>query len=152
MKTLIKSLVAFGGVIVVTAGAFAQTYAIDWFTIAGGGGTTTGGVYSITGTLGQPGAGSPMVGGNYSLTGGFWSLLSVVQTPGAPTLSIQLTSTNTALVSWSSPPTGFTLRQNTNVNTTNWVAPPEPIGDNGTIKFIIVDPPTGQRFYRLFKP
>jgi hypothetical protein len=63
----------------------AQTYSIDWHKIAGGGGTSTGDVYSVSGTIGQHDATSQLLtGGNYSLTGGFWSLLSVVQTPGAP--------------------------------------------------------------------
>jgi hypothetical protein len=35
----------------------AQNYSIDWFTIDGGGGTSTGGVYSVSGTIGQPDAG-----------------------------------------------------------------------------------------------
>ena len=55
---------------------FAQ-YSIDWSTIDGGGGTSTGGVYSVTGTIGQPDAGPAMAGGNYSLVGGFWSLIAV---------------------------------------------------------------------------
>src|SRR5207237_460684 len=41
----------------------------------GGGGTSTGGGYSLSGTIGQPDASSftsPMSGGNYSLVGGFW--------------------------------------------------------------------------------
>jgi hypothetical protein len=76
-----------------------QSYSIDWFTIDGGGGTSTGALYSVSGTIGQPDAGGPLSGGIYSLTGGFWSLLSVVQTPGSPWLSIMLTVTNTALVS-----------------------------------------------------
>jgi len=63
--------------------AQAQTYSIDWYTIDGGGGTSTGGVYAVSGTIGQPDAGGPMTGGNYSLTGGFWSLIAAVQT-GAP--------------------------------------------------------------------
>jgi hypothetical protein len=33
-------------------------YSIDWSTIDGGGGTSTGGVYSVTGTIGQPDAGA----------------------------------------------------------------------------------------------
>jgi len=38
--------------------ARAQTnYAIDWFTVDGGGGTSTGGFYSVTATIGQPDAG-----------------------------------------------------------------------------------------------
>ena len=49
-----------------------QSYSIDWNKVAGGGGVSTGGVYTVTGTIGQPDAGA-MTGGSYSLTGGFWS-------------------------------------------------------------------------------
>ena len=48
-----------------------QSYSIDRFAIAGGGGTSTGGNFTLNGTLGQPDAGT-MSGGNYSLAGGFW--------------------------------------------------------------------------------
>lgn len=129
----------------------AQSYAINWHTIDGGGGTSTGGVYAVSGTIGQPDAGGPMTGGSYSLSGGFW-MLAAVQTPGAPLLTIFLTSTNTAVVWWASPSTGWNLQQNTNLITTNWIAPLESITDDGTKKFIIVNPPTGNQFYRLFKP
>src|SRR5438552_11739903 len=126
-------------------------YSIDWYTIDGGGGTSTGGVFSVSGTIGQPDAnGQPMAGGNFSLVGGFWSIFAV-QTPGAPLLTIRLTTTNTALVLWPSPSTGFTLQQNADLHTTNWTAAPT-ASDNGTNKFIIVNPPAGNRFYRLFRP
>ena len=131
--------------------ASAQSYSIDWHKVSGGGGTSTGGVYSVSGTIGQPDAGGAMIGGNFSLTGGFWSLLAG-QTPGAPLLTITLSSTNTALVSWPSPSTGFALQQNTNLSTPNWMTPSEPVTDNGTNKFIVVSPPAGRRFYRLSKP
>jgi hypothetical protein len=130
-----------------------QSYSIDWFTIDGGGGTSTGGVYSVSGTMGQPDAtATPMSGGNFSLTGGFWSVLGVDQTPGAPLLTIRLTTTNTAVISWPSPSTGFNLEQNVNLGMTNWTTPPEPVTDDGTNKFIIINPPGGERFYRLYKP
>ena len=129
----------------------AQNYSIDWYKVAGGGGTSTGGVYTVSGTIGQHDAGGPMTGGNFSLTGGFWALYAV-QTTGAPVLSIQLTTTNTAMVYWNSPSTGYSLQVNTNLATTNWVTPAESITDNGTIKFIIVNPPTGNRYYRLKNP
>src|SRR5215469_4695823 len=80
----------------------AQNYSIDWFKVAGGGGTSTGGVYTLSGTIGQHDAGGPMAGGIYSLTGGFWALSSV-QAAGAPLLQIVLTTTNTAVVYWPSP-------------------------------------------------
>ena len=50
------------------------------------------------------------------------------------------------------PSTGFTLQQNGDLNATTWIAAPQTVTDNGTNKFIIVNPPTGNRFYRLFKP
>ena len=145
---------ALGGwclVLLIVPSTHAQSYSIDWFTIDGGGGTSTGGVYSVSGTIGQPDAGGPMTGGNFSLTGGFWALYAV-QTPGAPVLNIKLTTTNTAQVYWPSPSTGYNLQVNTNLVTTNWVTPAETVQDNGTIKFILVNPPAGNRFYRLKNP
>ncbi|MGH7968290.1 MAG: hypothetical protein ACREIC_06125, partial [Limisphaerales bacterium] len=68
--------------------ALGQSYSIDWYKVSGGGGTSSGGAYSVTATIGQPHASSAMTGGNYSLTGGFWSMISVVQTAGLPNLVI----------------------------------------------------------------
>src|SRR5258708_413311 len=90
--------------------ASAQSYSIDWYKVAGGGGTSTGGVYSVSGTIGQHDAGPTMSGGTYSLSGGFWALFAV-QTPGAPALTITLTATNPPIVSWLFPSTGFALEK-----------------------------------------
>ena len=93
--------------------ALAQSYSIDWYKVAGGGGTSTGGVYSVSGTIGQHDAGEPMTGGQYSLTGGFWALISVVQTPGLPNLTVTFVNPNSVKISW--PNTGsYTLLQNSN--------------------------------------
>src|ERR1022692_3885952 len=51
----------------------ALTYSVSWFKVAGGGGTSTGSVYTVTGTFGQADADGPMQGGGYSVAGGFWS-------------------------------------------------------------------------------
>jgi hypothetical protein len=112
---------------------------------------STGGVYSVSGTVGQPDASGAMSGGGYSLTGGFWALYAV-QTAGAPVLQITLTATNTAMVYWPSPSTGFNLEVNTNLATANWVTNTQSITDNGTIRYIVVNPPTGNRYYRLKSP
>jgi hypothetical protein len=117
MKTRIQTLIAGASAIAALAAAHAQNYSIDWSTIGGGGGVSTGGVYRVEGTIGQPHA-ATISGGNYTLTGGFWSLVSVVQTPGAPTLSIYATLANTVLVVWPSPSTGYLLQQNNDLNTT----------------------------------
>jgi hypothetical protein len=47
-------------------------YDLSWNTVDGGGATSTGGAYSLTGTMGQPDASIAMTGGAYSITGGFW--------------------------------------------------------------------------------
>jgi hypothetical protein len=60
------------GIALFAGAAQAQDYAITWYTIDGGGGTSTGGDYSLSGTIGQHDASGPLVGGDYSVTGGFW--------------------------------------------------------------------------------
>jgi len=124
-------------------------FTIDWSTIDGGGSTSTGGVYSVSGTIGQPDAGT-MSGGNFALQCGFWSIIAAVQTPGAPLLSIARTTTNTVAVSWPSPSTGWNLQQNTNsISSVNWSNVTTTIQDDGMTKSLIVNPPAGNRFYRL---
>src|SRR5271154_5319205 len=105
-----KKLILLFGLLISSLG-FAQQYLVDWYKIVGGG-TSTGGVYSVSGTIGQQDASSAMTGGNYTLTGGFWSLISVVQAPGVPNLTITQ-SGNSVIVFW--PNTGnYTLQQNNN--------------------------------------
>jgi hypothetical protein len=130
--------------------AAAQSFSIDWYTIDGGGGASTGGGYSLAGSIGQPDAGV-MSGGGFSLEGGFWAVVAV-QTPGSPLLTIRHTPTNTVVVSWPATATGFVLQQSANLNTGIWGAPSETVSLDGANKFIIVNPPTGNRFYRLRAP
>jgi hypothetical protein len=52
-------------------------FAIVKFTVDGGGGKSSGGTYTLTGTIGQPDAGvQDSTGSIYSLSGGFWSRIS----------------------------------------------------------------------------
>jgi hypothetical protein len=140
-----------------SATLYAQPYSIDWFTIDGGGGVSSNSQpstinYQLSGTIGQPDAGK-LSGGSYTLDGGFWGILAAVQSPGAPLLTIRLTATNTVAISWPSPSTGFNLQQNTNgIATVNWSSVTTTPIDDGTTKTVIVDPPTGNRFYRLKYP
>src|SRR5215467_9218058 len=83
--------------------ASAQSYSINWYKVSGGGGSSTGGVYSVSGTIGQHDAGGPMSGGAYSVTGGFWALIAPIQTPGAPPLYISR-GTNSVTVYWQAVP------------------------------------------------
>jgi len=130
--------------------ALAQSYSIDWYKISGGGGASSNGPYAVSGTIGQHDAGGAMSGGNYSLTGGFWALISVVQSPGAPTLFIS-GSGNTVTVYWQSAP-GWNLQQNGNVaNAGGWSVNSSWTTSNGTNYLNVVNP-SGNLFYRLQHP
>ena len=57
----------------------AGDYILDWSTIDGGGGTSSGGAYVVKGTIGQPNA-AYSAGGQYKLLAGFW--------PGEPVCTV----------------------------------------------------------------
>ena len=145
MKT--RALIWLGTLMLVLP-ARAQ-FSLDWHKVSGGGGTSTGGVFTVSGTLGQPDAGV-MSGGGFTLQGGFWGVIAAVQTPGAPLLSILRTTTNTVVVSWPSPSAGWTLQQNTNdLNSLSWSTVTSGIQDDGVTRTLVVALPAGNRFYRL---
>ena len=126
-----------------------SNFALDWFSVDAGGGTSTGGLYSVTGTVGQPDAGHLSAAG-YAIDGGFWGLIAAF--PGPPLLTITRTATNSVLVRWPSPSTGWTLYQNANLSTTNWsVVVATPV-DDGNTKSVMIALPLGNQFYRLQMP
>jgi len=152
MKTLLIPMLAGVALAFSVNSLCAQSYSIDWYKISGGGGTSSNGQFTLSGTIGQHDAGGPMTNGNFSLTGGFWSLLSVLQTPGAPTLRIFFTTTNTAVIAWPTASTGFTLIQNTNIGGTNWTAVGNSVNVVGSENQVIIAPPVGREFFRLKSP
>jgi hypothetical protein len=143
-------LIALVGLFLIPLAGWTQSYSIDWYKIAGGGSMSSNSQFSVSGTIGQSDAGN-MSGGNFSVTGGYWSLISVVQTVGAPTLSVTQLG-NTVKVSWPSPSTGFVLQQNSNLTTTNWPTSGFAISDDGTNKSISLPSPAGNLFFRLSHP
>lgn len=146
MNHKIKSLLAAGSVLTLACAAHAQTYSIDWYKVAGGGGTSSNTTYSLAGTIGQADAGGAMTAGGYTVTGGFWSMISVVQTPGAPLLQITNAGAK-VIVYWSPSATGFTLQTNSNPATTNWVNYTGTVINNAVTNAS----PAVKLFYRLKK-
>jgi len=61
--------------VILAASAASAQYKLSWYTIDGGGGQSSGGDFTLTGTIGQPDAAWSR-GGAYELLGGFW--------PGGP--------------------------------------------------------------------
>lgn len=136
--------------LMVAAAGRAQQYSVDWSKISGGGGTSSNGQFAVSGTIGQADAGGAMNGGNYSVTGGFWSLIQVVQTPGAPELLISH-SGNTVTVYWQEV-SGWNLQQNADLAVTNgWSASSSPTLTNGT-NYLNLANPAGNLFFRLKNP
>lgn len=149
--SLFSCLLGLGITGIASSSTQAQNFSIDWYSIDGGGGTSAGGVFSLSGTIGQPDAGVTMTSGGFSLTGGFWSLFAI-QTPGAPRLSVTRVSATTARLSWSMPADGFVLQETSDVHGANWVNVPLVVMEEGPTRSVSVPSGAVRRFYRLFKP
>ena len=152
MKTTLAFPLALSAltVLAVVGGASAQSYSIDWHTIDGGGGTSTGGVFAVSGTVGQPDANAQsMTNGTFSLTGGFWSIFTV-PTPDAPLLSVDRQGT-AVRVFWPLPATGYVLDQSLTV-TGAWSQVAFPYTTNVNGISVSTPAPVGIKFYRLRKP
>ncbi|MDB6124376.1 MAG: hypothetical protein JWQ71_3369 [Pedosphaera sp.] len=129
----------------------AQNYDISWYSIDGGGGTSTGGVYSISGTIGQPDAGK-LTGGTYTIDGGFWGIIAAVQTPGAPLLTITPAGPS-VIISWPASVTGFTLQQDADLNTPNaWSTVATSVVVTNGLNTVTVPATFGNKFFRLKYP
>ncbi len=57
------------------------SYDLSWYTVDGGGGTSTGGDFELSGTVGQHDASTTMTGGSFELTGGFWTVAGSTPNP-----------------------------------------------------------------------
>lgn len=70
-----RAFLALSALLLLISAASADTgptYDLSWWTVDGGGATSTkAGAYSLGGTMGQVDAG-PLAHGDYVLTGGFW--------------------------------------------------------------------------------
>lgn len=116
---------------------------MDWSTIDGGGATSTGGQYAVSGTIGQPDAGTT-AGGSYVLEGGFWPGLIVQPESGAPTLYIQAAG-GVVQIGWAPATAGFALEMTDNLAAPSWA--PAPTGNPVSV------PTAGKsRFFRLRRP
>ena len=133
----------------------AQEFGVDWFAIDGGGGTSTGGEYSVSGSIGQVDAGNTF-GGDFAVIGGFWSIVTVVESAATPSLRVSLAE-GRVIIAW--PENGnadFVLEETTALSnfsgSTPWTAVHvTPEASNGT-NSVSLPPAAGNHFYRLHKP
>lgn len=127
--------------------AQAQNFSIDRSVIASGGGTVSGGPYTLTGTIGQIDAGQSLTGGIYELDGGFWSLNILVQTPGSPTLLISNSNGNIT-ISWAPNVVGFRLQTSPVVGPNASWQTVSGVANNSVIEPVSI----GTHYFRLIAP
>src|SRR5687767_1832663 len=75
----------------------AQDFAIARSAVGNGGGISSGGDFTLAGTIGQPAVGRP-AGGDFQLGGGFWNEVSL-PLPGGATLALRRVG-NQIIISW----------------------------------------------------
>ena len=136
------------GLVLVLAWTFTNTLVgqsavIDWFTLDGGGGDNVGGVYKVSGTIGQTDIGT-LSGGNYIIEGGFWPGVFSVPAP-VPRLFIARSGDN-AVIMWSPPTPGFVLQVSDGLAPTQWMD-----AASGNANPTTVSANLGHRFYRLLR-
>ena len=125
-----------------TLNSLAQDYRIDWQTLDAGGGTSTGGPYTLSGTIGQPDASSSAATGSvYDLLGGFWPGWIQLSSPGLPTLEVRWT-TEGIVLSWPDAFADVTLQETSDLTRDLWETSPQ---ENG----VPFTPSDLARYYRL---
>ena len=123
--------------------ASGQDFSIDAYVVAGGGGTSSGGNYTLSGTVGEPSAGSALSGGGYILQGGFWPGLVVTTSGEVPQLFIQV-SGQEVVISWAPAGSGYVLETSGTLEASTWLPAPE--GNP-----VMVPATDAAAFYRLRK-
>ncbi len=79
--------------------------------------------------------------------GGSWALPIVVQTVGAPLLTIVPAAPGQATISWTPAPPGFVLQESALLTPANWTNSP-----SGAVNPITVPATPPTKFYRLRQP
>jgi hypothetical protein len=123
--------------------AIAQSFTIDWFTIYGGGGTSSGGTYSVTGTIGQANTGVAS-GGAFTVISGFWPGI-VAESGVLPRLDIRWES-NHVVLSWPQSSPGYLLQEGVPGEWSDVTEPAVQVGDDNELTVSIT---TTHRFFRL---
>jgi len=146
MKTLLTLALLIGSIT-----AHAQSYSITSRAIAGGGGTSSGGQYAVTGAIAQHDANNASTGGTYSLSGGFLAQYMALQQTGAPKVTIRGVGANVQVV-WGANVPGWKLQANSSdLAAANWldvVGTPTVSGPEQYLQFAAG---SGRVFFRLRK-
>jgi hypothetical protein len=140
MKTL--ALILFASLL----NAAAQ-YEIIWSTMDSGGGQSSGGAYTLTGTIGQPDAGVSTARG-YTLYGGFWNF---VELEIVPALRIIHAGPN-VILAWPDPSLNFELQSTVDLLPAAWSNVADAPLVVGAEKQVTLPLQPTRQFFRLRRP
>jgi len=94
-------LLAIGACVsLVATSLHAQPFSVTGHIVAGGGGTSSGSGFAISGTIAQAEATPRLQNGCWAIDPGFWGAYAAIQTPAAPSLRIRPISFSTVRVSF----------------------------------------------------
>jgi len=137
-----KRLALLTASLLLAASTSAQDYSVHWHAIASGGGSSSGGQFQISGTIGQPEVTpTTLAGGPYTVQGGFWPAWTIAPTEEFPTLTIQWLPRG-LVISWPASATAYSLQETSQLDSEPWT--PSSVA-NG-IPFV---PSNEVRFFRL---
>jgi hypothetical protein len=120
-------------------------WSIASFTIDGGGTASTGGVWKVTGTIGQPDATAAVsIGGSWNGAGGFWPGISTI--PVGPALMLTLIGSNQIRVGWTAASVGYKVQYSEDL--VSWTDYPTVITGASYLNWSLGN---GQRYYFRLK-
>ena len=109
--------------------------------------------FALTGTIGQPDA-APQLSGpsRFAVQPGFWNNYTVIQTPGAPQLTIRKGASGFVILAWPVSVDGFLLEQSPDLTQESWTDVLIPVVDTATEHTVTVPTTEPRMFFRLKKP
>ena len=84
-------------------------FTLDAWVVPSGGGSAAGGRFRVDATVGPGAAGRTAAAPRFGLVAGFWSPVTVIQTPDAPELRIELLGDGRVRLSWDALTKGWRL-------------------------------------------
>jgi len=121
-------------------------WSIKSSTLDGGGARSSGGTWTLTGTIGQADAAAKANGGSFVVQGGSWP--GVIAAPGGPKLTIAKAGPANFSIAWAADAAGYTLQYSTNL--TLWADHPVAITGASSVSWPGSEGP--RYFFRLKKP
>jgi hypothetical protein len=111
-----KALLLFFAGCAAAAAQSGGPWSIKSATLDGGGASSTGGGWKMTGTIGQPDAATPpATGGTWAVAGGFWP--GMAAGPAGPRLTIYPNDAARVVIGWNAGAVGYKLQYSTAMGT-----------------------------------